>query len=294
MNQDFIKAGKIASQAREYGRSLIKENASVLEIAEKIEAKIRSLGGELSFPCDVSINFIAAHDSPKIKDERTLKKGDIVKIDLGAQVNGCVTDTACTVEVNSTKNKDLIKASEEALDNAIKLFTPGTKVCEIGKVIETTIKKYNLSPIRNLAGHGVGVYEIHTGINIPNYDNNNQTVLEKGMVFACEPFTTYGDGIVMDGKNSEVYSLEDPDKPIRDSGSREVLKYIKEKYKTLPFSKRDLSKKFNILKLTLALNNLEREGIIQQYNILVERSKGLVAQTEHTIIVDEKPVVVTK
>lgn len=291
--EDFIKAGKIASQAREYGRLLIKENASVLEIAEKIEKKILDLGGQIAFPVDVSSNYIAAHDSPRYKDERVLAKGDLVKLDLGVHINGNIVDTACTIEIGTKNHTEMIKAVEEALNNAIKLVTPGRKIYEIGKVIEETIVSKKFSPIRNLSGHQIDKYLLHAGLTIPNYNNGNKTELKDGQVFAIEPFATTGDGIVIEGKPSEVYGLN-VEKPVRDKNAKLILNHIKENYKTMPFCKRWIANKFNLFKANLVMNTLEKEGVIKQYMQLVERSKSYVSQSEHTIIVGDKPIVLTK
>ncbi|MDD5651011.1 MAG: type II methionyl aminopeptidase [Candidatus Nanoarchaeia archaeon] len=293
MNEDFIKAGKIASQAREYGRTLIKENASVLEIAEKVEKKILDLGGQIAFPVDVSCNQIAAHDSPRYKDDRVLLKGDLVKLDLGAHLNGNIVDTACTVEIGTKKYYEMIQVVEEALNNAIKLATPGRKIYEIGNAIEETIVSKKFSPVRNLSGHEIDNYILHAGLTIPNYNNGNKTELKEGQIFAIEPFATYGDGIVVEGKPSEVYGLN-IEKPVRDANAKMILKHIKENYKTLPFCKRWIANKFNLLKANLVLNTLEKEGIVRQYMQLVERSKANVSQAEHTIVVSDKPIVLTK
>ena len=282
IDKDYIKSGEIARKAREYGRTLVKENAKYLDIAEKIEAKIVELGGKPAFPVDVSVNHVAAHDCPLYNDERVIKKGDLVKLDLGVHVNGKVTDTAVTVEIGD-KYKKLIESSESALQNAIKIIKPGVKIREIGKVIQDTITSYGFSPVKNLSGHSVGDYEVHAGLTIPNYDNGNENVLEKDMIIAIEPFSTNGEGKIQDGKLSEVYGLINL-KNIRDSFSREVLKFINEEYKTLPFCARWLIKKFG-LRARLALKNLESNGIIKQYYQLPEVSKGYVSQAEVTLVV---------
>ncbi|MEK6826708.1 MAG: type II methionyl aminopeptidase [Nanoarchaeota archaeon] len=280
---DYLKSGEICNKAREYGVSLLKEGAKFADIAEKIEAKIEELGGKPAFPIDIGIDYLAAHDSPKHNDERILKKGDVVKLDLGVHVNGAVTDTAVTVEIGTFKFKKLIECSEEALNNAVKIVKPGIKIREIGKIIQETIEKYGFSPIINLSGHGVDLYEVHAKPSIPNYDNKDNTTLSEGDVIAIEPFVTTGEGKIVEGKPSGIYELVD-DKSIRDNNARKILEFVKEEYGRLPFSERWLIKKFgNIARLALLL--LERDGIIKQFNILPEISKGQVAQAERTLIV---------
>ncbi|MEK6922250.1 MAG: type II methionyl aminopeptidase [Nanoarchaeota archaeon] len=280
---DYLKSGEICNKAREYGVSLLKEGAKFADIAEKIEAKIEELGGKPAFPIDIGIDYLAAHDSPKHNDERILKKGDVVKLDLGVHVNGAVTDTAVTVEIGTFKFKKLIECSEEALNNAVKIVKPGIKIREIGKIIQETIEKYGFSPIINLSGHRVNLYEVHAKPSIPNYDNKDNTTLSEGDVIAIEPFVTTGEGKIVEGKPSGIYELVD-DKSIRDNNARKILEFVKEEYGRLPFSERWLIKKFgNIARLALLL--LERDGIIKQFNILPEISKGQVAQAERTLIV---------
>jgi len=281
--EDYFKSGEICKKAREYGITLIKENAKLLDIAEKVEEKIKELGGECAFPVDVSLNHIAAHDTPKFNDDRVVTKGDVVKLDIGVHVNGKVSDTAITVEVGSKKYEKLILASENALENAIKIIKPGVKIREIGKMIQETIQKYGFSPIINLSGHGVDDYEIHTKPTIPNYDNGDNNVLKEGTIIAIEPFATDGEGKIIEGKPSGIYGLIN-ERNIRDNNARKILNFIKEKYKTLPFCERWIIKEFgNSAKLSLLL--LEREGIIKQFNVLPEIKKGQVSQAERTVIV---------
>ena len=280
---NYTKSGEICKKVREYGISLLKEGAKFVEIAEKIEAKIIELGGKPAFPVDLGVAHIAAHDSPRFNDERVLKMSDVVKLDLGVHINGAVTDTAVTVEIGSNNYKKLIECAEEALNKAIEIAKPKVKIREIGKAIQTVIQNYGFSPIINLSGHRIDLYEVHAKPSIPNFDNGDNNVLEEGQIIAIEPFVTIGDGRVTEGKPSGIYEFVN-DKNIRNSNARKILAWIKEEYGTLPFSERWLIKRFgSIVKLSLLL--LEREGIIKQFNILPEISKGVVAQAERTLIV---------
>lgn len=286
---NWEKSGKIAAEARAYGLKLMKEGALILEIAEKIEKKIVELGGKPAFPVDVSINHMAAHACPFKDETTTLKKGDVVKLDMGVSVEGCVTDTARTVEIETDNYKELIKASEEALNEAIKIIKPGVKVREIGKVIQDKIQSYGFSPIRNLSGHGLGEYQVHTGLTIPNYDNGDERVLSKGMKVAIEPFATTGEGKVIEGKPSGVFGLIGK-KPIRNVNARKVLSFIEKEYKTLPFAARCL----DFPNINFILRILEKEGVIKQYTQLPEKGRGIVSQAEDSIVVDDPVKVLTK
>ncbi|MBT3940987.1 type II methionyl aminopeptidase [Candidatus Woesearchaeota archaeon] len=288
----FRQSGKIARQVKKYARPLVKEGAKALDIAEAVEAKIVSLGGKPAFPVDVSVNDMAAHYVPIVEDALTLKKGDLVKIDLGVHVDGCVTDTAFSVSIGkNAENEKLIKASDEALKIATSMAKPGVRLKEIGAAVEKKIMSYGFEPIRNLNGHGVGEWTIHSAPSIPSFDNGNTQKLKEGQIIAIEPFATTGSGYVKSGKGSGIYSLHSRGN-VRQF--REVLEWVKSEYKTLPFAKRHVANKFGKLKAGLALKLFVAKGIIKEYSTLPEDTKGCkVSQSEHTVIIADKPEILT-
>lgn len=287
---DWIKAGKIAAEVLNCSKSLVEENSNLLDVCNEIEKKIIGLGGKPAFPVNISINYIAAHYTSSSDDKSVFKNGDMVKIDIGVEVNGFVGDNALTVYLgNEKKYLDLVNASKEALDAAVKIVKPGVKLYEIGIAIHKAIQKYGFSPIKNLSGHGIERYNIHSGVNVPNYDNEDKRELKEGQIIAIEPFATDGKGYVIEGKQSGIYKLVNK-KPVRDNNARKVLEFIEKNYKTLPFAKRWIK----LPMANIALNILGREGIIYQYPQLVEENKGFVSQAEHTILVRDPPVILTK
>ena len=93
----------------------------LVEIAQKIEKEIIRLGAQPAFPVNLSIDEIAAHYHPTLEDE-TIATG-LLKIDIGIHINGFIADSAFSIDLTSNnKYKELIKASEEALENALKLL----------------------------------------------------------------------------------------------------------------------------------------------------------------------------
>lgn len=280
---DWYEAGKLTSKAREYGKKLIKEKASLLDVSDKIEKYILDNNGDLAFPVQISLNEIAAHYAAYPGDDITFKKDDFAKLDLGVMVNGAIGDTATTVCIGHEESK-MILASESALKEVLKVVRAGVTLAEVGMTIENEIKSKGFLPIKNLSGHSMDKYLIHAGLNIPNYDTGEKIKLKEGMVIAIEPFATTGEGFVRDGKASDIYRLVGK-KSVRDVSSRQVLEYIWDNRKTLPFCKRQLMKKFPEFKVNLALKSLANSGILYSYPHLVERSGGLVSQAEHTVLV---------
>jgi len=286
---NYKKAGEISVEAKKYARQLIKPGMALLDIADKIEEKIKELGGELAFPVNLGINEIAAHYTPSSDDET--EASGLLKVDIGVHVRGAIADTAFSIDLSKDgEYKKLIEASEKAVEDAINTIKKDTTLSEIGLAIQQTIATHGFSPIRNLSGHKLDLYEVHAGLTIPNYENNNQTKIEDG-AYAIEPFSTSGQGIVYDGGKSGIYRMESEGN-VRDPPARKMLDYIKENYKTLPFCERWLAKEFGS-RTRLSLMFLEKSGILHHYAQLIEKSHAPVAQSEHTIIIEKGKVEVT-
>ena len=284
-----LKAGKIASEVREYARSFVKKDMLLIDVANKMEEKIFELGGKPAFPTCLSVNEIAAHATPAYNDSRVAE--GILKIDFGVHIDGWIADTAFSIDLeNSAENKKIIHASEEGLKAGIKLMKEGARLGEIGEAIGGKIESLGFSSIGNLSGHSVEHYVLHAGVSIPNYNNKSPEILEEGL-YAMEPFATPGNGKVRDGKSSGIYRIVD-DKNVRSQIAREILEFVIEEYQTLPFCARWLVKKIGT-KALIGLKQLEENGNIHSYPELIETSGKKVAQTEHTILVEKDKVIVT-
>src|SRR3989338_8971382 len=281
IRNNFIKAGRISAEALEYGKALIKKGASLLDVTEKIEKKIFEIGAKPAFPVQISCYHIAAHFCPE-QNDKTILENQVVSLDLGVHVNGCIGDNAYTIDL-SGRYSDLVKAAQKALDEALKITQVGTTLREIGAAIQETSSSYGFVPVRNLSGHGLGIYDVHTKPTIPNFDNHDKTKIENGMVFAIEPFATTGAGIVHEAGIPTVFSFLQK-RPVRSPITREALMEIA-KYECLPFTTRWLTKKFGA-KANFAMRELMQYDIIRSYPPLVEVNKGIVSQAEHSVLVD--------
>jgi len=273
-----IKAGEILKKVVKEAEEKVAVGSRILDVAEFIENRIVELGAKPAFPCNISINSDAAHSTPAKGDERVFKKGDLVKIDIGAHIDGYIADMAISIDLGD--HGDLIRAAREAVFNAIDVVKAGVDTARIGKVIEETIKNYGFKPVVNLSGHGLLPYIAHAPPSIYNYATQKGIELEEGMVIAIEPFATDGVGKVVERGECEIYSLLNP-KPLRLRTMREIVSEISEKYKTLPFAKRWLNVS------DLWISKLVREGVLREYPVLTEVSRRAVSQWEHTVIVEK-------
>ncbi|RUM47627.1 MAG: type II methionyl aminopeptidase [Hyperthermus sp.] len=294
--QEYVLAGKIASKVRENVTRTVKPGLKLIDICNMAEYTIRELGGQPAFPCNISINHIAAHYTPLINDEMVVPEESVVKIDIGVHVNGYIADTAITINFND-KYAPLVEAVREALDKAIETVRPGAPFSVTGKAIESTIKGYGFKPIVNLGGHSLGRFRVHAGESIPNvYDPLVTGRYEKGKAYAIEPFGTTGRGVVYEERLTTIYALVRPNLKRRlDPTSRKLLYAIMDRFKSLPFTERWLSDVVNDVKtLRRTLERLAKMGFLMKYPVLVERSGSVVAQFEHTVLVsDSGEVIVT-
>ncbi len=273
--EKYRKAGRILSEVRVQAVTKVEEGASLLSVAVFTENLIREKGGEPAFPMNISRNDEAAHSTPSFNDKSVFGK-DIVKLDIGVHIDGYIADTAVTVDLSG--NPELVKASEAALNEAIRIVRPGVNTSDIGGVIEDSIHSFGYKPIINLTGHGLAQYIQHAPPAIPNKRMTHGVVLEEGDIVAIEPFATDGAGKIHDAGNAEIYHLVSL-KPVRHPAARALLQKI-EMYKTLPFAKRWLGDNIDF-----AMVQLVKANIIQPYPILKEIKGGLISQAEHTIMV---------
>lgn len=280
---DYLRAGRIAAEARERARSRDWVGRTVLELCEEVEADIRRLGASPAFPVNASINEVAAHYTAAPGDELAVAEGDTVKIDLGAHVNGCIADTAVTVNYDP-RYDPLVDAAEDALAAAMAEAGEGAKASDVGRAIERVIRGRGLKPIANLGGHSLGPYTIHAGRSIPNTWTIGSFRLSSSTAYACEPFVTTGEGMgfVREGRPGNIYSLV-ARKPTKDEEADRMLGYIWENFNMLPFALRWLTGEWGGRAAGL-LSALAGRKAVRSYPVLAEAGGQRVAQAEHTFI----------
>ncbi|XHH09946.1 MAG: type II methionyl aminopeptidase [Candidatus Bathyarchaeia archaeon] len=283
----FRLSGKILREAREEMRSFVKENMPVIEVCEKAEALIREKGGLPAFPCNVSINEVAAHYTSPPGDKSTIPSGSTVKVDMGVHLDGYVTDTAFTVAFNP-EGKSMTATAEHALKTAIQNIHGDMSTGRIGGIIETAIRNRGFKPVSNLTGHSVGRYLIHAGTSIPNIATLTTNKVHAGEVFAIEPFVTQPDAIarVDDSPQNTIYRLVRA-KSAKNVYAKQLLKHIETNFRTLPFAERWLNEVVPKQHHTEAFKELLKSKIVTSYPVFVEASRKPVAQAEHTLLIKE-------
>ena len=290
---DYIKAGKVAAEVRENVRKKNWIGDTLEQICEEVENEILRRGAKCAFPVNASLNEIAAHYTAEPNDNKTISDSDLIKIDLGVQVNGYIADTAVTVCYDS-KYASLVQAAEEALKNAISMIKIGVKASDVGRIIEKTVKQLGFKPIANLSGHSLAQYTIHAGKSIPNIWSIGSFAFKGDEAYACEPFVTTGDGmgIVREGKTKNIFALASRKKTKNEDADR-LQEYIWTNFNMLPFALRWLVKDWEEKKTRELLEILIKKKVVHAYPILIEGNGQTVAQAEHTFIPTENGVTVT-
>ena len=143
IDERFVTAGKIAATVREHFKKKDLVGMTVNQVCEEVESMTRRLGAEPGFPCGVSINSVTAHYSGELFDDQTIRDDAVIKLDLGAHIDGYVADTATTI-CYDPDYQELTLATETALNNAIKIVKDKISSSNIGKVISDTANKFGL------------------------------------------------------------------------------------------------------------------------------------------------------
>jgi len=285
--EKFRASGKILRETREEMRNFVRVNMPIMQVCEKAEALILEKGGKPAFPCNVSINEVAAHYTSPPNDEQRIPEKAVVKVDIGVHVDGYVTDTAFTACFNPEYDI-MVNAAEAALQSAIDNLHGDMAISKIGAMIEKTIKNRGFKPIANLTGHSVGRYLIHAGTSIPNVMQLSFAKVKAGEVFAIEPFVTLPDAVGRVENSSEITIFRLVKAiSVKNPYAKQLLKFIEENFRTLPFAERWLKGAVPKEQHREAFKELLKTKAVMGYPVFVEVSRKPVTQAEHTVLITE-------
>lgn len=193
-------ACRISAEALKKAGEAVRPGVSTAQIDELIREFIEKSGatptflGYNGFPASacISINNEVIHGIPE--NDRIIRSGDLVSIDLGASINGFTGDTAATFAAGdiSEEAKRLKDTTEESLYEGIKAAVPGGRLGDIGHAIQSYCEKRGYSVVREFTGHGIGT-NLHEDPAVPNYGTPGRGVrLATGMTLAIEPMINIG------------------------------------------------------------------------------------------------------
>merc|ERR1719210_466585 len=299
MYNEIRQAAEAHRQTRQYIQSWAKPGMKMIDICEELEKTARSLINEngleagLAFPTGCSRNHIAAHWTPNGGDNTVLEYDDVVKMDFGTHIKGRIIDCAWTLTFND-KYDPLVKGVQEATETGIKHAGIDARLCDVGAAIQEVMesheieldgKVYQVKSIRNLNGHSISPYQIHSGKTVPIIKGGETTMMEENEFYAIETFGSTGRGIVHDDMETSHYmkNFDVGHIPLRLQRSKQLLNTINKHFGTLAFCRRWLDR-LGETRYLMALKDLGEKGIVEPYPPLCDVKGCYTAQFEHTIL----------
>lgn len=200
-------AGMLVWQVLEEIKKLVKPGVSTLELEKAAEAMVADAGARSAFkgyyvpaagkrfPCVLctSINEEVVHGVPSAK--RVLKEGDIVKVDIGVQLDGYYGDSATTIPVGkiAPETERLLQVTRNSLELAIQQMVAGRRLFDVAGAVQEHVESHGFSVVREFVGHGIGS-KLHEDPHVPNYIDPkiSNPRLREGIVLAIEPMVSAG------------------------------------------------------------------------------------------------------
>ena len=291
MLEKYQKAGIVAKDVLQKVKAKAKPGVKALELCELADKLIEDAGMKTAFPLNVSINNHCAHYTSPWEDELTIKEGDVVKLDCGVHYDGFIADTALTVAFDPVHN-DLIKASKEATETAVKVIRVGGYTGKLGDLIESIIEGYGFTTIKDLSGHLLMPYRVHGPKTIPNVKGRKGNLILQDEAYAIETFASTGAGeSKQDRTKLNIVRLAEGRFPLRTDAAKQIRRLLDKEYTRLPVSTRWIYKKIGPAKAKMGLRELKQVGAIYQYHVLTDTAGSFVSQHEHTVyMTPEGPV----
>ncbi|KAJ2158154.1 Methionine aminopeptidase 2 [Coemansia sp. RSA 552] len=295
---DLRRAAEVHREVRQNVRERIRPGMDLTTVAEMIENGTRTLSeasgfaSGIGFPTGLSIDHCAAHFTPNASDHVVLQESNVLKVDFGVHVNGHIIDSAFTMSWDD-RYKPLLDAVKDATNTGIREAGIDVRLGDIGAAIQEVMESYEIEldgkttqikPIRNLCGHNIGPYKIHSGKSVPIVANNDQTRMEEGELFAIETFGSTGRGYVEEEGACSHYAKNDGSfAPPRIPSAKKLLGTITKNFGTLPFCRRYLDR-LGESHYYLGLKTLVDSGVVASYPPLCDVPGSYTAQFEHTLI----------
>ena len=201
------RAGLLVYEILRHLRQMVQEGVTTMDLEVAAERMIGdagarpafkgyyvpAVGAQYPYVLCTSVNDEIVHGMPSPK--RVLRKGDIVSIDIGVELDGYYGDSAITVPVGNVNGEvqRLLEVTQQALELAIEQARPGNRLMDISGAIERHVKAHGFSVVRDYVGHGIGT-RLHEEPQVPNYvdPNGANPRLKEGMVLAIEPMVNAG------------------------------------------------------------------------------------------------------
>jgi len=307
--QKYKAAAEVAHRAMEEVMKLCKAGARIVDLCNAGDAFInreckkafpkKKMEKGIAFPTCVSVNNIAGHFSPLKDDKTLLAKNDVVKIDLGAHIDGFIALAARTMVVEpdgkvTGKAADVITAAQVAMNAAIHMLQIGKTNEEISDVIKRVAEAYHVSPLEGVLSHQMHRFVIDGDKVIMNKPMVDQRVekctVEANDVWCIDVVMSTGEGVAREGDlRTTVYkrSLETM-YMLKLKASRYLLQQINRKCPVFPFTIRCFDDE---RQARMGVSEMASHQMVDPYPVLFEKDREIIAQFKTTVFVLPKQTI---
>lgn len=306
--QKYKTAGTIVNKTLNSLIQGCKVGASVKALCQKGDNQMESETGKkyknepdmkkgIAFPTCLSVNNCICHFSPSKNDpDYQLKAGDVVKIDLGAHIDGFIAVAAHTIVVGAkTENKakgraaDVVLAAYHASQAALRLLKDGTSNYAVTEAVQKIAAEYKCKPIEGMLSHQLKQFKIDgekTIIQNPTIaqkKEHEKCEFEKYEVYAMDVLVSTGEGLgkELDTKVS-IYKKTEENYLLKLKASRAFYAEVKKKYGPMPFNLRNFEEE---AKAKMGVHECVTHKLVEPFQVLYEKHNELVAQFKNTVLI---------
>ncbi|XP_055530281.1 proliferation-associated protein 2G4 [Wyeomyia smithii] len=292
--QNLIQSCKVGASAK----ALCQKGDNLLEQeANKKYKNEDDMKKGIAFPTCLSVNNCICHFSPSKNDpDYTLKAGDVVKIDLGAHIDGFIAVAAHTIVVGANaENKckgraaDVVLAAYNASQAALRLLKDGTSNYAVTDAVQKIANEYKCKPIEGMLSHQLKQFKIDgekTIIQNPTIaqkKEHEKCQFEKYEVYAMDVLVSTGEGLGKElGTKVSIYKKTEENYLLKLKASRAFYAEVKKKYGTMPFNLRNFEEE---AKAKMGANECVTHKLVEPFQVLYEKHNEIVAQFKNTVLI---------
>ncbi|XP_049293084.1 proliferation-associated protein 2G4 [Anopheles funestus] len=292
--QTIIRACVVGASVKEI---CLKGDTMMMQDAEKKYKHEEDMKKGVAFPTCLSVNNCICHFSPARNDpDYLLKENDVVKIDMGAHIDGFIAVMAHTIVVGATpENKckgraaDVVLAAYHASQAALRLLKDGTGNYAVTDAVQKIASDFKCKPIEGMLSHQLKQFKIDgekTIIQNPTIaqkKEHEKCEFEKYEVYAMDVLISTGEGL---GKELDtrvaIYKKTDENYQLKLKASRAFFGEVKRKYGSMPFNLRNFEEE---AKAKLGVNECVAHKMVEPFQVLYEKHNEYVAQFKYTVLI---------
>lgn len=268
----------------------------ILSEVGKVLKREKDMKKGVAFPTSLSINNCICHFSPTPKDPAVLlAEGDVVKVDIGAHVDGFIAVVAHTITVGlvsgnkvSGRQADVILAAHYASEAALGLLRPGNETYTITEAVQKVCEDFKCKPVEGMLSHQLKQFRIDgekTVIQNPNEaqkKEHEKFTLEVHEVYAMDVLVSTGEGVGREANSRvTIYKKTDESYQLKMKASRAFYSDILHKHGTMPFNLRYFEDE---TKAKLGAVECVNHKLIEPFQVLYDRPGQYVAQFKFTVL----------